>query len=340
MKNHCNIPFFIPHSGCNNNCVFCSQVKITGKNHLEPNLDQETQSLIQTIENSLSTLSEETETQLAFFGGSFTGIERNRMISLLETGYDYVKKGKIKGIRISTRPDYINQEILDILKTYGVTDIELGIQSMNDRVLKECARGHISAISYKSSELIIKNGFNFVGQMMIGLPLSTIVDELETADAIIKMGATAARIYPTVVFSDTVLYNMTKDGLYKPLTNDQAIERCALCCDRFIKAGIKVLKIGLHSSESLTEAEFGANHPALGELVKSKIYFHRISEELDKLDCVGKTVQIFVKSGEQSKLTGHGGKILNELKEKYNLLKIETGITDTEENQPIIKIKE
>jgi histone acetyltransferase (RNA polymerase elongator complex component) len=185
-------------------------VKITGKSRLDPPLGEELYLLRQTVEESLKTLPKSCDSQLAFFGGSFTGIERERMIALLETGYEYVKSGNLKGIRISTRPDYIDGEILDILKKYGVTDIELGIQSMNDRVLKACARGHKAEISYKSAELILKYGFNFVGQMMIGLPESTAEDEIETADAIIKMGATGARIYPTVVFADTNLYDMMK----------------------------------------------------------------------------------------------------------------------------------
>lgn len=340
MKKHSNIPFFIPHSGCKKNCVFCSQVKITGKNRFEPNLNDEINSLKQTIDESLKTLPKEADTQLAFFGGSFTGIEHVRMIALLEAGYEYVKSGRIKGIRISTRPDYINKEILNILKQYGVTDIELGIQSMNDKVLKACSRGHEASISYKSSEQIIKYGFNFVGQMMIGLPLSTLEDELYTADAIIKMGATGTRIYPTVVFADTVLYNMTKSGLYKPLSNDEAIERSALCFDRFVKADVTILKIGLHSSENLAAAEYGANHPAIGELVKSRLYFYRIAEELEKFDCKGKEILILIKSGEHSKLTGHGGKTITELKEKFGLKNIEIGIADTQLFHPIIKIKD
>jgi len=340
MKKHSNIPFFIPHSGCKNNCVFCSQVKITGKNRLETELNEELRNLRKTVEESLLTLSEETETQLAFFGGSFTGIEHSRMIALLEVGYEYVKAGKIKGIRISTRPDYIDEEILSILKQYGVTDIELGIQSVNDKVLKACARGHNASVSFKSSELIIKHGFNFVGQMMIGLPLSTSEDEIETAEAIINMGASGTRIYPLVVFADTILYDMTKSGLYKPLTDDEAIERSALCYDRFLKADVTVLKIGLHSSESLAAAEYGANHPSIGELVKSRIYFYRLSKQLEEIDCNGKTIEILIKDGEQSKLTGHGRKVINELKEKFGIQDIKIKTTDTQIFQPLIKIKE
>lgn len=340
MKKHSNIPFFIPHAGCRNSCVFCSQVKITGKDRSEPQLEDELCMLRQTVEASLQTLSDKTETQLAFFGGSFTGIDKKRMIALLDVGYSYVKSGKIKGIRISTRPDYIDEETLILLKQYGVTDIELGIQSMSDHVLKASTRGHTAVVSYKSSELIKKHGFNFVGQMMIGLPLSTPEDEIETAEAIINMGAVGTRIYPLVVFADTPLYALTKDGYYSPLSLEDAVERTARCYDLFLKAGITVLKIGLHSSESLAEAEHGINHPSFGELVKSRIYFYRLSEQLSEIDCKGKELLISIKDGEQSKLTGHHGKVIQDLKEKFGIKDIKIGVTATQIYQPLIKIKE
>jgi histone acetyltransferase (RNA polymerase elongator complex component) len=340
MKKHSNIPFFIPHSGCPNNCVFCSQVKITGKSRLEPSLDKELRSLQQTVEESLNTLPAGCESQLAFFGGSFTGIERGRMVALLEAGYKYVKSGRLTGIRFSTRPDYIDVETLEILKKYGVTDIELGIQSMSDKVLTASARGHKAEVSYRSAELIIQHGFQFVGQMMVGLPESTVEDEVNTADAIIKMGAANARIYPTVVFAETILYDMVKSGAYKPITDNEAVERSALCLDRFVQAGVEVLKIGLHSSESLSEAEYGANHPSIGELVKARLYYKRITEMLDKMDCNGKSIVIYIKNGEQSKLTGYGGKLLEELKAKYGITHIKVKTAETQLYQPIIKFEE
>lgn len=340
MKTHSNIPFFIPHSGCPNNCVFCSQVKITGKSRKEPPLAEELRALRKTIEESLNTLPADCETQLAFFGGSFTGIDRARMIALLQTGYDYVKSGRIKGIRVSTRPDYIDEEILSVLKAYGVTDVELGIQSVSDRALSACARGHKAEISYKSAEMIVRNGLRLVGQMMIGLPESTAIDELATADAIIQMGASGARIYPTVVFRDTPLYDMVKSGAYRPITNEEAVERSALCLEKFVNAGVEVLKIGLHASESLAEAEYGANHPSIGELVKARLYYNRIAGMLSGLDCKGKIAIVYVKDGEQSKLTGYGGKLLKELKAKYDLTDIKVKTANTRIYQPILKIEE
>ncbi|PKM62486.1 MAG: hypothetical protein CVU97_05090 [Firmicutes bacterium HGW-Firmicutes-21] len=340
MRTHSNIPFFIPHSGCNNSCVFCSQVKITGRSRTQPVLEEEIKLLKQTVEESLSTLPKGIDVQLAFFGGSFTGIEPDRMTALLEAGYRYIEDGRIKGIRISTRPDYINEKILAVLKRYGVTDIELGIQSINDRVLEASARGHNSSVSYKSAEQIKKHSLGLVGQMMIGLPLSTLSDELNTADAIIKMGAYGARIYPTVVFADTTLYDMTIRGLYAPLTDDEAVERSALCLNRFIASGVRVLKIGLHSTESLAEAKYGANHPAIGELVKARVYYHRLCEELRGYNCHNREAVIYIKDGERSKLTGHGGRTIKELKDKFGLKNIEIMIANTQPYHPIIKVKE
>lgn len=339
MKTHSNIPFFIPHSGCRNNCVFCSQVKITGKQKNDPPIETEISLLKQTIETALSTIRPGTLVQLAFFGGSFTGIGIDRMTALLKAGSDYIKNGSIQSIRISTIPDYIDPEILAVLKEYGVTDIELGVQSVSDRVLTASGRGHKAEVSYKSADMIVRNGFNFVGQMMIGLPLSEVEDELATAEAIIKMGAVGTRIYPVVVFDDTPLYDMTKAGIYKPLSNVEAAERSALCYDMFLRAGVQVLKVGLHSSESLTEAAFGANHPALGELVKSEVYFLRINEQIQKLkekNTSFKRITININKKDISKITGHGGKVIDRIKEASGADMIKINATDVPPFEPVL----
>ncbi len=340
MKIHSNIPFFIPHSGCKNSCVFCSQVSITGKSRNQPGLHEELWELENTLESALKTISNGTEVQLAFFGGSFTGIEHERMTALLKTGYGYIKQGRISSIRVSTRPDYISRSILELLKAHGVTDIELGIQSISNRVLRASGRGHTAAASYESASLIRDCGFNLAGQMMIGLPLSTARDELDTADAIIEMGATSARIYPTVVFSGTALSDMVRNGTYIPLSEEDAVLHSALCLDKFVRAGVAVLKIGLHSSEGLAAAEYGANHPAIGELVKSRLYYLRLYEQLKEENCRGKAAVIYVKNGETSKLTGHGGGVINRLTREFGLKKIEVMTADVGLYSPVIKIKE
>ena len=212
MKKHVNIPIFIPHLGCPNQCVFCNQRTISGVEQFDiANVKKE-------IEDALSTVDSSQEAEIAFFGGSFTGIDRNLMISLLELAYGYVTDGKVKSVRCSTRPDYIDEEILDILKKYGVTTIELGLQSSSDEVLSVSKRGHTRADEARSCDLIVQRGFELVGQMMIGLPASTLESEMETARFIVEHGAVGARIYPTVVFYETELCQMAKRGDYSPIS--------------------------------------------------------------------------------------------------------------------------
>ncbi len=340
MTKYKNIPFFIPHLGCSHNCVFCAQDKITGKTRDAKSLADELASLRQTIQRALPTIKEGSVIKLGFFGGSFTGIERERMLALLQTGHEYVKTGRITGIRVSTRPDFIDTETLDILKRYGVLDIELGIQSTDDHVLRASGRGHTAQESYDSARLIINHGFSFIGQMMVGLPESTIRSEIQTAKAIVEMGAKEARIYPIVVFDKTPLMAMLEDERYLLPSGEDLIYRSALCLDVFDNAGVRVIKIGLHASEGLAAAKGGANHPATGELVKARLYEIRISRLLEPLKeaARSKNVVISIKESDISKLTGHGGKALKRLKDKFLLNNIKVLEDDLPEFSPNIKI--
>ena len=302
MTRHVNIPVFIPHLGCPNMCVFCNQRTISGVKEFDVS------SARTTIEENLSSLTPDDEVEIAFFGGSFTGIDRDLMISLLDLTYGYVKTDRVKSIRCSTRPDYIDCEILDLLKKYGVKTIELGLQSVDERVLELTKRGHGFAEEKRACELIIEYGFELVGQMMIGLPFSTPETELATADFIIQNGACAARIYPTVVFHDTELCSMAKCGEYTPLLLDEAIERSAAVLEKFIDADVNVIRIGLCSSDNLLSDETyfaGPNHPALGELVESELYYKRIIKKLSEAQIPEKAdVYIFVSPGALSKAIG------------------------------------
>ena len=333
---HKNIPFFIPHSGCKNNCVFCSQRKITGF-YLPPGeMHEEAARLVETVEEALKYMGGATA-QIAFFGGSFTGIERERMLLLLQTAYHYVENGSITGIRLSTRPDYIDDEILDILEHYGVTDIELGLQSTDESVLKASGRGHGREICFQSAEKIVKRGFSLGGQMMIGLPCSTPEKEIKTAEDIVSMHASEARIYPTVVFTGTALYNMAVNGTYVPITNEEAVIRSAECCKIFQNAGVEILRIGLHSSDELKEAPFGANHPAIGELVYSKLEYDRICSLIGDAETKGKVLILHVPSDKISAAAGHRGCNKKMLYEKYGFSKI--SIYKAENNRTEVNIK-
>lgn len=276
-KRHVNIPIFIPHLGCPNTCVFCNQRTISGVEKFD------VQSVKAQIDSALETVEDGCECEIAFFGGSFTGIDTDLMISLLQTAYSYILDGRVESVRCSTRPDYIDENILSILKRYGVKTVELGLQSSSPDVLLRTKRGHTREDERRASELIVKSGFVLVGQMMIGLPGSNIETELETADFIISTGAQCARIYPTVVFRGTELCEMAKRGEYEPITNEEAAERAALVYERFFDAGVKVIRIGLQSSDALyDESKFyaGAAHSAMGELVLGQFYYVRIKRAL------------------------------------------------------------
>lgn len=302
MKRHVNIPIFIPHLGCPNQCVFCNQKTISGVTRFDPD------SVANIIEEALETISDECTAEIAFFGGSFTGIDPELMRRLLRIAHSYLERGVVSGIRCSTRPDYISKEILSELKSYGVGVIELGLQSVDESVLLACKRGHGFSCEMSACELIVKYGFSLVGQMMIGLPGSSIESELETADFIISAGASAARIYPTVVFKDTELCEMAASGKYMPLSMEETIVRSAAVMKRFIDSGVEVIRIGLCASENLSdEATYfaGPNHPALGELVENEIYYMLIRDKLRQLKvCKDSRVRIFVPNGSLSKAIG------------------------------------
>ena len=320
MKTHVNIPIFIPHLGCKNQCVFCNQRSISGVKEFDKS------KVKYIIDDALKTVNPESEVEIAFFGGSFTGIDRDLMIYLLELAYSYVVSGRVHSIRCSTRPDYINIEILDILKKYGVRVIELGLQSADKDVLQASKRGHGFDEEKEACRLIVERGFTLVGQMMIGLPLSTPEKELMTADFIISTGAKAARIYPTVVFNETELCDMSKTGVYSPITLDEAVTRSAKVMKRFIDAGVAVIRVGLHSSENLRNEETyyaGPNHPALGELVINEIYFDLIRSELQKnYKNERQNVNIVVAKGALSKAIGQRKRNLKRLNEIFPLLNI------------------
>jgi len=331
MTRHKNIPFFIPHSGCKNNCVFCSQTKITGFSLPKEDIVSEALRLKATVDEALEYMNG-AEAQIGFFGGSFTGIERDRMLLLLDTAYGYVKKGAVKGIRLSTRPDYISNEILDILESYGVIDIELGLQSTDEEVLKVSGRGHGREVCFESAALIVDHGFGFGGQMMIGLPCSDREKELRTARDIVSMGATSARIYPTVVFKGTPLYDMAVDGRYTPITNETAADVAAACLRIFREANVEILRIGLHASDELKNAPFGANHPAMGELVYSRIAYEDIREQLAGKETKGKMLKICVPSNRVSAVVGQKGCNKQKLIEEYGFKKVKIYKSLTQED--------
>lgn len=302
MKKHVNIPVFIPHLGCPNQCVFCNQRYISSVTEFDI-------SKVRTIiESALATIDPSTtETEIAFFGGSFTGIDRSLMIDLLNIAEEYVSQGAVSCIRLSTRPDYIDEERLRILSAYHVRTIELGIQSASDHVLSLSKRGHSAEVSRNAARLVRDAGFDLVGQMMIGLPGATLEDEIATAKMIAECKASSARIYPAIVFKNTELDCMHRDGIYTPLSIDEAVFRSKEVYRLFLREGVEVIRIGLCSSENLSSKETysaGPNHVAIGELVESAIYFDLVSADLNGKTTEGRVLRVCVNDRDVSKAAG------------------------------------
>ena len=267
-----NISIFVSHSGCPQKCSFCNQNTITGKNDA-PTADD----VVSAVETALQT--EGYEFEIAFFGGSFTAIDREYMISLLEAAKPYVESRAVTGIRCSTRPDCVDGETLELLKKYGVTAIELGAQSMDDGVLIKNLRGHTADEVRQASGLIKEYGFELGLQMMTGLYGSTRELDIYTAGEIIALKPKTVRIYPTVVLKNTYLARLFGSGKYVPDTLDETVSLCAELVPMFEKAGIKIIRLGLHSSDEVKENMLGGGyHESLGELVQSRIMLNKILE--------------------------------------------------------------
>ncbi len=263
---HATIPVFVPHAACPNQCVFCNQKKIAGA---ELPFEGVKDFLKEAVEGLSARF---TGCDIAFFGGSFTGIGKDKMIAYLKEANQYLGQG-VTGIRLSTRPDYISDEILDILEQYGVTDIELGVQSLNDEVLKASKRGHTVEQTLKAVELIRKRSFRLVLQLMPGLPGDTKETITATFRAAAELKPDGVRIYPTVVIADTELESLYLQGHFVPLSVDEAVEYSAEAVKLFSSMNINILRIGLHSSDLSHNSGVvgGPYHPAFGELVMQRI---------------------------------------------------------------------
>lgn len=307
---HSNISIFVPHIGCPNKCSFCNQRYITGANKAPRAEDVD-----KAVAAAIGGRAFKGETaEIAFFGGSFTAINRSYMTDLLKAAAKYVDNGTVKGIRISTRPDAIDDEILTLLKEYRVTSIELGAQSMNDRVLRMNNRGHTSGDVVKASRLIKQYGFELGLQMMTGLYADNDASALKTAAKLIELKPATVRIYPTIVLKDTDLAALYSDGIYKPQTLFEAVNLAAKLYMLFCDNGIKVIRLGLHSIEEDAYIA-GPWHPAFSELCQSEIMLAGvISKLIEKGDYI-----IYVGRSDVSKMIGQGRKNLLHLRDMgYN----------------------
>lgn len=315
---HIHIPVFVPHLGCPHTCVFCNQHSITGQDSFS------VEEFHRTVENTLATCPKDARKEIAFFGGSFTAIDRELMVSLLSLAKGYVDENKVDAIRLSTRPDAIDSEIIAILKAYPVSTIELGIQSTSDEVLMASERGHTAEDAQNACRLLKRHGFLVVGQMMSGLPLSTYEKEKKTAEDMIAWGVDAVRIYPTVVFPDTTLDDMRKRGVYTPLSPEEAAQRVGGLLELFYDNGIDVIRVGLCETDLLhnTQNISGAYHPALGELCQSEFFRRRIEKSLDSVILSRNTeITVEVATASLSQAIGQKQSNLIYFKSKYPVKK-------------------
>ena len=316
------IPVFVPHLGCPNDCIFCNQKSISGQKKTTTKEEAK-----QTIENFLNSIKDkDAKKEIAFFGGSFTGIDNKVQEELLQTAYEYVKNGQVDSIRLSTRPDYINKEILKKLKKYKVKTIELGVQSANDYVLGRANRGHTFKDVIKASKLIRRYGFNLGHQMMVGLPESTREDEINTAKALIKLKPKMVRIYPVLVIKGTKLEKECKEGIYEPLSVVQAVEICKQLVRLFTNKKIEVIRVGLQNTDEIcepgsneSEVVAGPFHPAFGQLVESSMWYDAIVEKIKKLNVKVKEVEVFVNPRDVNNVIGHKKENIRKLRELYEV---------------------
>ncbi|MBQ8015733.1 MAG: radical SAM protein [Clostridia bacterium] len=309
---HINIALFVVHKGCPHMCSFCNQRSISGSQR-----DITAADVHQAAQTAIASLSEKEAAggEIAFFGGSFTMVEREYMLSLLEAAHEYVAKGIFKGIRISTRPDGISREICQILKKYGVTAVELGAQSLDDRVLQLNERGHSAKQVEDACRLLKEYGFELGLQMMTGLYGSADADSIETAEKIIALAPETVRIYPTVVIKGTKLHELMKKGDFVPKGIPETVDLCAKLIPMFENAGIKVIRVGLHSGGGVDEGfAGGAYHPALRELCEGRIYYNHALGELEKREKGSYVLAVSPK--EISKMTGQKKENLIRLREK------------------------
>ena len=294
------IPVFVPHLGCPNDCVFCNQRRITGSQQ-----PATIETVKEAIENAAALLPEGAKRQLAFYGGSFTAIPVGEQEALLGAAREYLARGDISSVRLSTRPDAIDGPVLERLRRYGVETIELGAQSLCDEVLLLSGRGHTARDVENAARLIRAAGFKLILQMMTGLPGDSIERSVQTAEGIIALRPDGVRIYPTVIVRDTALFDLWRAGRYKEHTVEDAVEYCARLTPLFESAGIPVIRLGLNPTDELSGggAAAGAYHPALGELVKSRVMLRRAETLLKDVER-GSRVTLRVGAGKTSQMLG------------------------------------
>ena len=316
------IPIFIPHMGCPHQCIFCNQRAITGKSAQTPSLDQ----IHQEVNRFLKFGKERpSTTQISFFGGSFLGLEKETIRSLLETAMHFVRAKDVDSIRFSTRPDTVSQESLSLLDGFPVSTVELGVQSMNDHVLDAAGRGHRASDTLVAAGLLKNRGYELGLQMMVGLPEDDEDGAMETARRIAGLEPDFVRIYPTLVLEGSQLAGRYRDGRFHPM----ALAACVTLVKRlflyFNTHHIPVVRMGLQASDGLTRAGgfiAGPHHPAFGHLVHGEIVLDAISSALDRMEKRPEPLTISIHPSMVSRVQGLNKKNICRLKKTFDLKNI------------------
>jgi len=319
------IPIFIPHNGCPQQCVFCNQRKISGIQ--KESSFKEVEKTIASYLSSISKSENKKKIEIAFFGGSFTGIDINLQIQYLELANKYIDKGCVDSIRISTRPDYISPKILRILKKYNVKTIELGVQTTNDELLVTTKRGHTRKDIVYSSLLIRQFGFILGHQIMVGLPKSTDELELETIKTCLKLKPSQLRIYPVYVIEGSELYDMYKNGDYIPLNLNEAVRKCKVIVKECTSTEVSIIRLGLQSSDEITSANtnmYGPISDNFAEYVMADIVKDKIENEIKGIENI-ETLVIHIPSKYMSICIGPKKINKEYFESKYNLKYIVKG---------------
>ncbi|MFX0549099.1 elongator complex protein 3 [Hathewaya histolytica] len=344
-RNHYIIPIFVPHIGCPHNCVFCNQNTITGKKHLKETSEEILNSskaeniikeFLKTINNKRS---EDAIIEISFFGGTFTAIPVDLQEELLKVAYKYKNSGLIKYIRLSTRPDYIDIEKLSLLKKYSVDIIELGVQSLDEDVLRLSGRGHSEDQVYLASRLIKSFNFTLGIQIMLGLPGDNMKKDILTALKVVEIKPTIARIYPSLVIKDTPMETMLERGDYKPYSLYESINICKAIYSVFVSNNINVVRVGLQPTEDINEdAELvsGPFHPAYRELMESSLLNEAIFSKVLERSVKYKMV-LTINPKNISKLYSNKKYYFNKYKDKYDLKELKV-IQDTNMSLDEVKI--
>lgn len=323
------IPVFVPHLGCPNDCVFCNQRRISGAQ--EP---AGVENVKNAIESAAALPRNGAKRQLAFYGGSFTAIPSCQQEALLGAAKEYLDRGEIDAIRLSTRPDAIDGAVLARLKRYGVETIELGAQSLCDEILLLSGRGHTAEDVVSASKQIKAAGFQLILQMMTGLPGDSVGRTVDTAKKIIALHPDGVRIYPTVIVRDTALYDLWQAGEYKEHTVADAVEYCAAIVPLFEAAGIPIIRLGLNPTDELSggAAAGGAYHPALGELVKSRLMLDKMRAVLNGVPA-GSRVTLGVNKSRVSQAVGQHRGNVSRLTAEFGLKELKIRGIDAENDE-------